>query len=470
MKRRIARAALTGTTAFAALARLVPAARAETAVVLSTDFEVGYYSLLGLEPPWPRQTNVAASCADASVRHSGGSVYVVGRYGCDHVQVLDPSAGYATIAQWSTGNGTNPQDIEVYATDKAYVSLYDRAHLLVVDPRNGQTRGTIDLSAFADSDGFPESAEMALVGTRLFVALQRLDRQQGYAAVNPSFVAVVDCTTDQLVDADAAQPGVQAIVLTGRNPFTELVFDPVRRDLYVGEAGRFGILDGGVERIDPLTLQPLGFAVTEAVLGGDLNAVRLWVDGTGFAVVNDASYRTRLVRFDTSTGTALGTLWQSTGFDLCDVEIDARDQVLLADRDLLVPGVRIFRARDGVQITTSPLGFGLPPCDIGVPRATLSSTPVPARTALHLAPNWPDPFRPETRLRIEAPPGETATLEIVDVRGHCVRRLWHGGAAGRRDLVWDGRDASGARLPSGVYWARLRCGADTRTERLTLVR
>lgn len=452
-----------------AVAGVVPA-RSEQAVVLSTDFEVGYYSVLGLAPPWPRQVNVAPTCADASVRASGAFVYVVGRFGCDHVQVVNPAAGFATIAQWSTGNGTNPQDIEVYAPDKAYVSLYNRAHLLVVDPRNGQARGIVDLSILADSDGIPEAAEMALVGTRLFVALQRLDRQQGLAAVNPSFVAVVDCTTDQLVDVDATSPGVQAIVLTGRNPFTELVFDPVRRNLYVGEAGQWGLLDGGVERIDPVGLRALGFAITEAALGGDLNAARLWVDCTGFAVVNDASFRTRLVRFDACTGSVLGTAWQSTGFDLCDVEIDGRDQVLLADRDLVAPGVRIFRARDGVQITSTPLGFGLPPCDIALDPATLADLPPAVPAAIRLDPNWPDPFNPSTRLRFEAPVGRATTLEILDVRGRHVRRLWKGISDREHDLVWDGRSDTGTLLPSGVYWARLRSGTEVRSERLTLVR
>ena len=447
-------------------------AGADQAVVLATDYETGYANVLGLEAPYPRTVNFEAVCADASMRAHGDRVYVVGRFGCDHVQVLDATQGFATLAQWSTGNGTNPQDIEIIAPDKAYVSLYDRSYLLVADPRNGATLGTISLAAFADADGLPEAAEMVRVGDRVFVALQRLDRMDNFRANNPSLMAVVDCVSDQVVDARPLQSGVQAIPLSGRNPFAEMVLDPVRGKILVAESGNFAALDGGIEFVDPGNLEAEGWFASEAALGGDVTAVRLWHDCSGFVVVNDDLFRTKLVRFDRCTGTVLTTPWQSNGFDLCDLEIDAHDQVLVSDRDLLTPGVRLFRAVDGTQITTMPLPFGLPPCDLAlVTPPTLSDAPPPGVAALHLEPNTPDPFNPSTQLVVRGEPGTRVRFEILDVRGMRVRRGPASTlAATPLRWVWDGHNDHGRALPSGVYFARVWSDRISRTDRLTLVR
>ena len=93
-------------------------------------------------------------------------------------------------------------------------------------------------------------------------------------------------------DAEPLTPGLQGIRLTGRNPFGELLFDPVRQKIVVVEVGNFGVLDGGAEFIDPATLTAEGFFITETELEGDLNALRLYVDCTGYAIVTDSSFPT----------------------------------------------------------------------------------------------------------------------------------------------------------------------------------
>ncbi|HKA24144.1 MAG TPA: FlgD immunoglobulin-like domain containing protein [Candidatus Eisenbacteria bacterium] len=47
-------------------------------------------------------------------------------------------------------------------------------------------------------------------------------------------------------------------------------------------------------------------------------------------------------------------------------------------------------------------------------------------------------------------------LTVLDVRGAVARTLLSGAQpAGARIVRWDGRNDSGARLPSGVYFVRL---------------
>ena len=58
--------------------------------------------------------------------------------------------------------------------------------------------------------------------------------------------------------------------------------------------------------------------------------------------------------------------------------------------------------------------------------------------------------------------GERLAVEVLDVRGARVRRLERQGESSGR-IVWDGRDAAGRAVASGVYWLRIRDAERTRT-------
>ncbi len=83
----------------------------------------------------------------------------------------------------------------------------------------------------------------------------------------------------------------------------------------------------------------------------------------------------------------------------------------------------------------------------------------------------PNPFRAGTELRfIQVRPGE-AQLAIYDASGRLARRLALGeGPAGERRLAWDGRDAAGRELPSGVYLFHLAAGGAEQQGRLVKLR
>jgi flagellar hook assembly protein FlgD len=52
-----------------------------------------------------------------------------------------------------------------------------------------------------------------------------------------------------------------------------------------------------------------------------------------------------------------------------------------------------------------------------------------------------------------------ATLRVYDATGRAIRTLVdRPAAAGRFEVVWDGRVESGARAPAGVYLLTLRVG------------
>lgn len=91
--------------------------------------------------------------------------------------------------------------------------------------------------------------------------------------------------------------------------------------------------------------------------------------------------------------------------------------------------------------------------------------PVPTLSA------YPNPFNPRVTLEFESPRSGPARLEILDLAGRSVAVLDDGTwPAGRRSVVWEGRDARGQAVSSGIYFARLRAADRTLTRKLVLVR
>ncbi len=82
---------------------------------------------------------------------------------------------------------------------------------------------------------------------------------------------------------------------------------------------------------------------------------------------------------------------------------------------------------------------------------------------------FPNPFTGETTIRYAVSRPQSVTLTVYDVTGRRVRALRHGPAApGPASVVWDGRDADGSRVASGVYFVRMQ--ADDVTEARKVIR
>jgi hypothetical protein len=211
----------------------------------------------------------------------------------------------------------------------------------------------------------PEMDHILRVGDRFFVAVERLDRNGPFfPPVGDSYIAVFDGHTEQFIDADPVQAGTQALRLTGTNPFGELVLNPESPVIWVPTVGRFDLLDGGLEIIDPATLTSSGLVLTEATLGGNLTDVVPIDENRGVAIISDANFNNLLVGFDLSTPGVIDTLYAPGGFFLQDAELSRDGRIFLADRTTANPGLRVFDGATWNQITTSPVDVCLPPYDI----------------------------------------------------------------------------------------------------------
>ena len=68
---------------------------------------------------------------------------------------------------------------------------------------------------------------------------------------------------------------------------------------------------------------------------------------------------------------------------------------------------------------------------------------------------FPNPFNPQTTVRLAMARAGAATVQVFDPRGRRVRTLVEGRVeAGLHDLVWDGIDDAGRPVSSGVYFVR----------------
>ena len=93
-----------------------------------------------------------------------------------------------------------------------------------------------------------------------------------------------------------------------------------------------------------------------------------------------------------------------------------------------------------------------------------------------LLPNYPNPFNPETWIPYHLSHAADVTLTIYDTKGAVVRQLELGNQpAGyytvrAKAAYWDGRNAGGELVASGVYFYQLRAGAYTALWRMVIVK
>lgn len=438
---------------------VAPARAASTyAFVTGTDFlGPGCASWVSLDAPRPAHPCVATLSSDPVARWALGRVYVVNRYGADNVQVLDPANGFATVLQFSVGNGANPQDIAVLSSAKAYVSLLNAPYLLVVNPQTGAALDSIPLGAFADADGIPEAYRMLAHGGRVFLSLQRLTN---FAPSDYSLVVVIDAAADTVVDADPAAPGVQGIRLTGTNPNSDFAVDATHGVLLLGETGGYGVADGGVEAIDPVALTALGYETTEAQLGGEVGDVAVAPGGGAYAVVSGFSFSddARLVRYDRATGEPADTLHTAAGPSLADIEVNDRGELWACDRSLYAPGLRVYDAATGAALA-GPIDVGAPPFDVCFDEASVA--PGGGR-GLTLLGAWPNPARGMLTVRYAVGDDRALPvgLSVFDARGARVGYLEdRGPGAGEHTIAW--WPGASPVPPPGVYLFRLERGAES---------
>lgn len=85
--------------------------------------------------------------------------------------------------------------------------------------------------------------------------------------------------------------------------------------------------------------------------------------------------------------------------------------------------------------------------------------------------NYPNPFNPTTTITYDLPEAANVVLKIYNLLGQEVRTLLNTQQQrGVKSVVWDGRNALGVKVSSGIFVYRLQAGALVKTKKMILLR
>ncbi len=88
-----------------------------------------------------------------------------------------------------------------------------------------------------------------------------------------------------------------------------------------------------------------------------------------------------------------------------------------------------------------------------------------------LSQNFPNPFNPTTAIEFNLPKASHVTLTIYNVLGQQVKTLIDQTlGAGNKRVIWDGTDAAGRTVQSGVYFYRISADQFTQTRKMMMLK
>jgi len=140
-------------------------------------------------------------------------------------------------------------------------------------------------------------------------------------------------------------------------------------------------------------------------------------------------------------------------------------------------GKEIFAEANENLVRTGKLAFGSDKDavyfdNIFVHRQVTEVTPEiyqPARLAL--SQNYPNPFNSQTTICYSLPYPSEITLEIYAINGRKIRTLdQRFQSKGTHQVIWDGADAAGQSVSSGIYWAKFTAKGFSRVIKMSLLK
>jgi hypothetical protein len=310
--------------------------------------------------------NYVSIHSDARAKYIKGKVYIINRLRRDNIQILNPSLSNITEMEFSTGQGTNPQDIAIYSDEKSYISIYEKSYLIIANHKIGQIVGRIDLSSFADSDGIPEISYLHIEDNSLYVFLQRLDRNSSQGIFPPSgysSIIEIDILTEKILNEYKTH---------GKNPGSvkKMFWDnePVLIYTSPGYLGFNYQPDGGVELFSLQTKKNLGkFLYSENTAGGDILEVEIKNTEVGYAKVQYPDFATSIHKFNPTTGEKISEFAYTPASDgyVSGMCFGPNGYLYLGSSNFSQPGISIYDTKQGDRLLNPvPISIGLRPIDI----------------------------------------------------------------------------------------------------------
>jgi hypothetical protein len=325
----------------------------ETTAVVSTvarDYSVGALATVDLDSMQIRE-ELATISGDARVAFDDGTLAVLNGYGADTVRLYEPGVWSAPRVEFgvSDGSPTNPHDAAICG-GRLFVLLYETSAIAIHDPESGDLLGSVPLDAYADGDGLPEPWNLVEIEGALYVALNRLDRDDGWSD-RGGLVVEVPCDGEAVVRTWA----------TAGNPMVHRWWDDERilvsTRAYDGDPGGLSILDTRDGSYTPLVGQDtLGGTADEATAFGSRAIVAALAPDYASTAIQCVDLETGAVEtLDTTVdfvtavvGNERGEAWIGTDWGW-------------VDPDAARPGLRVFDVATCTERTEEPLELAFAP-------------------------------------------------------------------------------------------------------------
>ena len=345
---------------------VIPFGKKAVVVTAAADYSSGAHSVITLEKPRSATNNLLPTGSDLTVAAFGDYFYRIERYQADNITKFHIDAPSDVIWQYSTLEGsvsTNVYDMVFVNDDKAYLICYCSVKVWIVNPSaNSEAEfkiGELDLSLYADSDDIPEISSGILVDGKLYITVQRLDRDNYWTTSNTSYVAVFDTATDQEIDTGITNSdGVKGIPLTIRNQSS---IDYIDGALYISATGNWSDSYYGIQKVNLSTYEPDVDLIYDEKIVIDIALVS---STKGYFIDYVGWENTALRSFNPSTGVVsdgnIAGIGDSGDRNLSGLSVDSSGMLWVSDASLTNPGIYIIDTSND-QIDEGPISTNLNP-------------------------------------------------------------------------------------------------------------
>lgn len=168
---------------------------------VAMDYSVGALATFDTETSTLTE-NISSVSGDPVLVMDSGWLWQLNRYQYDTLRKYAPSNLQVPVAEVSLApdvGSSNPHDV-AFCGDALYVTLYGSSSLPILDVDTLETLSTIDLGEWADDDGIPEASSMVVVDERVYVGLQRLNRNAGFEP-STSITLEIDCPSQTVTNS-----------------------------------------------------------------------------------------------------------------------------------------------------------------------------------------------------------------------------------------------------------------------------
>jgi YVTN family beta-propeller protein len=494
------------------------------------DFATQTCDLVDLDTGTPHLGLVPVGTVPNQIEIDGTRAYVVNSFP-ETLQVID-LAGPTTVADVDLGAGTNPWAVAIVGA-KAYVALWAANQVAVVDLTTMTVKHTIPVGIspeglsqsgqelYVANSGFlgpgmyaPGTVSVIDLTTDLVVATVPVGLNAQWCATdgegevhvvcsdlfasNNGRVFVIDPASHTATDSlwVGGFPGPIAIGDNGIGWITEFgagllsidtTTNTVRNDVTNPvSAGGLGALGLELDHADRIYVAVSADGLL-TVLDSDGTLIDAYPVGPGpleVAIFENLATPVALHELTAERhGFAIELAWSLEGDEVlgCDVErtiagggaalanaapITSEDGRFTFTDDEAGPTAVSYRivahTRDGGRETLGTIAVeAAADAALGAPAVRLLAAPNPSAGPVRFALQTAEG---------EATSTDGAEILVFDVRGRLVRTLASRNGDTRAPIEWDGKDAAGRPVPSGVYTAQLRGGGRHAAPKITILR